>query len=142
LSKEAMGMGDPRAVAERWTRALSEHDLEAAVSCFDPDYADEAPARRGESVRGQEHVRRNFEALFLDVPDLRAEILSSVVDGDAVWMEWRMRGTRSNGTPFEFAGVNIFGVREDRFAWGRIYTELVRDAGGVEAQVERMTKGD
>src|SRR3990170_4160272 len=71
-----------------------------------------------------------------------AEILSSVVDGDAVWMEWRMRGTRSNGTPFEFAGVNIFGVREDRFASGRIYTELVRDAGGVDGQLQRMTKGD
>lgn len=109
-------MGDPRAVAERWTRALSEHNLEVAVSCFDPDYADEAPARRGDSVRGPEHVRRNVEAPFLDVPDLRAEILSSVVDADAVWMEWRMQGTRSNGTPFEFACVNIFGVHEDRFA--------------------------
>jgi ketosteroid isomerase-like protein len=135
-------MGDPRAVAERWTRALSEHDVEAAVACFDPDYEDEAPARPGESVKGQENVRRNFETLFQDVPNLRAEILSAVVDGDSVWMEWRMHGTRSNGTPFEFAGVNIFGVREDRFAWGRIYTELVRDAGGVDGQLQRMTKGD
>lgn len=135
-------MGDPRAVAERWTRALSEHDIEAAVACFDPDYEDEAPARPGESVKGQENVRRNFETLLQDVPNLRAEILSAVVDGDSVWMEWRMHGIRSNGTPFEFAGVNIFGVREDRFAWGRIYTELVRDAGGVDGQLERMTKGD
>jgi hypothetical protein len=52
-----------------------------------------------------------------------------------------MWGTRSNGTPFEFAGVNIFEVRHDRFIRGRIYTELVRDAGGIEAQIERMRRG-
>ena len=40
----------------------------------------------------------------------------------------------------EFVGVNIFGVRDQHFVWGRIYTELVREAGGIEAQIERMTK--
>jgi hypothetical protein len=39
----------------------------------------------------------------------------------------------------EFVGVNIFEVDEERFRSGRIYTELVRDAGGVEQQVARMT---
>jgi ketosteroid isomerase-like protein len=132
--------GDPRTVAERWVRALTRHDLEAAVACFAPDYHDEAPARRGEVIRGSAKVRDNFAALFRDIPDLRADLLRSVADGDTVWMEWRMHGTRRDGTPFEFAGVNLFGIRDDRFAWGRIYTELVRDAGGIDTQVERMTK--
>ena len=61
-------------------------------------------------------------------------------DGDTVWIEWRMCGTRRDGTAFEFAGVNLFGVRDEQFVWGRIYTELVRDAGGIDAQIERMTK--
>ena len=133
---------DPKAVIERWIRAMDSHDLEMAVSCFAPDYWDEAPARRGESVWGQERVRENFEALFRDIPDLRAVLLGAVASGDTVWMEWRMRGTRTNGVPFEFAGVNIYGVQDGRIVWGRIYTELVRDAGDIDAQIKRMTKGN
>lgn len=129
------------AVAERWVQAMTAHDLEAAAGCFAPDYHDEAPARRGEFVHGNQQVRENFAALFQDIPDLRADLLRSVAEGDTVWVEWRMHGTRRDGTPFEFAGVNLFGVRDEQFAWGRIYTELVRDAGGANAQIERMTKG-
>lgn len=118
------------------------HDLEAAVSCFAPDYQDEAPARRGESVTGRDQVCKNFGALFQDIPDLRAELLSSAVEENTVWIEWRMHGTRRDGTSMEFVGVNIFEVRDGQFSRGRIYTELVRDAGGIEAQIERMTKGE
>lgn len=132
---------DPRTIAERWTEALTRHDLEAAVACFAPDYRDEAPARRGESVQGQQKVRENFAALFRDIPDLRADLIRSVADGDTVWMEWRLHGTRRDGTPVEFAGVNIFEVQNRQFVWGRIYSELVRDTGGIDAQIERMTKG-
>lgn len=132
---------DPRAVALRWTRALTAHDLEGAAACFAPDYRDEAPARRGETVVGQAKVRENFAALLRDIPDLRADLLGAVADGDSVWMEWRLHGTRRDGTPVAFVGVNIFGVRAQQFVWGRIYTELMRDAGGIDAQIARMTKG-
>jgi limonene-1,2-epoxide hydrolase len=130
----------PLEVAERWTNALSEHDLETAVACFHPEYRDHAPARLGEVVEGREQVRANFARLFAEVPDLRAKLLSVAEDRDTVWMEWRMWGMRSDGTPMEFVGVNIFEVEDDQFHSGRIYTELVRDAGGVEQQVERMTR--
>lgn len=130
----------PVEVAARWTHVLSEHDLEAAVACFHAEYRDHAPARRGEVVEGREQVRANFARLFADVPDLRAELLSAAEERDTVWMEWRMWGTRSDGTPMEFVGVNIFEVEDDQFHSGRIYTELVRDGGGVEQQLERMTR--
>jgi len=131
----------PVEVAARWIRALSEHDLDAAVACFDPQYSDHAPARLGEVVDGLVQVRANFAHLFRDVADLKAELLSAVQDGRTVWMEWRMWGIRPDGTPMEFVGVNIFEVDHDQFRSGPIYTELVRDAGGVEQQLERMTQG-
>lgn len=133
---------DPEAVAQRWVTSLSAHDLEAAVDCFDAAYVDEAPARRGESVQGQDSVRRNFSMLLSDLPDLTANISRTVADGDDVWMEWSMRGTRRDGTLLEFVGVNIFLVKDGRFRSGRIYTEIVRDAGGIDAQINRMTKGN
>ncbi len=131
---------DPRQVAERWVHAISLHDLDAAVDCFAVEYRDEAPARRGEFVQGRDKVRENFIKLFRELPDLRAEMLGSAVDADTIWMEWRMSGTRADASRMEFAGVNLFGVREGRFAWGRIYTELVREAGGIDVQLERMTR--
>ena len=133
---------DPRAVAERWVSAITAHDLEAVVACFAPNYRDEAPARRGETFQGNQRVRENFAGLFRDIPDVRADLHGSVADGDILWLEWRMHGTRRDGTQMEFVGVNIFGVRDEHFIWGRIYTELVRDVGGIEAQIERMTRGD
>lgn len=131
---------DPRHIAERWVAALSQHDLEAAAACFAPHYVDEAPARHGEWVQGREQVRKNFANLFASIPDVRAEILSSVADSQTLWIEWRMSGTRVDGTHMEFVGVNIFGVQQGQFHWGRIYTELVRDAGGITAQMDRMTR--
>jgi ketosteroid isomerase-like protein len=128
-------------VAARWIGAMNEHDLDAVVECFHPQYRDHAPARRGEVVEGRDQVRANFARLFGDIADLRAELLSAVQEGKTVWMEWRMSGTRPDGTPMEFVGVNIFEVDEDRFCSGRIYTELVRDAGGLEQQLARMTRG-
>lgn len=130
---------DPRQLAQRWTRALTDHDLDAAVSCFAPDYQDKAPARRGEAVVGRDEVRANFAALFQSIPDLRADLLSAVADDDTVWVEWRMSGIRADDTAMEFAGVNIFDVADGCFVRGRIYTELVRDTGGIDAQIDHMT---
>ena len=36
--------------------------------------------------------------------DLRYSERGAVVSGDAVWIGWRMYGTRTNGTLFEFTG--------------------------------------
>lgn len=132
---------DAAEVVERWTQALTDHNLEDAVSCFATDYRDRAPARRGEEVIGREQVQKNFAALFTSIADLRAELLGSVVDGSTVWMEWRLSGTRTDGTPMEFVGVNIFEVEGRCFTKGRIYTELVRDSGDVDSQVDQMTHG-
>jgi len=130
------------AVCHRWIRALNTHDLDAAVDCFDEDYQDEAPARRGEQVRGRDHVRRNFQRLFTELPDLTATACNTVVGDQQVWLEWRMQGTRRDGTLMEFVGVNIFEVTHDRLRSGRIYTELVRDMGGIDAQLDRMATGE
>ncbi|GAC1374467.1 MAG: hypothetical protein NVS2B15_18530 [Pseudarthrobacter sp.] len=135
------GSYNPVELVRRWVNALSEHDLDGAADCFAENYTDEAPARRGEEVRGREEVRRNFERLFAELPDLRAEALGTAINGSQVWLEWRMYGNRQDGTTMEFVGVNVFEVVNGRIRKGRIYTELVRDAGGIEAQVERMTRG-
>lgn len=68
--------------------------------------------------------------------------LDAVVRCFAEDYEWRLSGTRNDGWTMDFVEVNIFGVADGVFRWGRIHTELVRDSGGMEAQLARMTGHD
>ncbi len=128
-------------VVQRFVTAINRHAPDEVAACFRADYRDEAPARRGEFVRGRDTVRSNFGRLFREVPNIKADLLDAVAGGNTVWLEWRLHGTRSDGSLFEMAGVNIFGLVGGQFATGRIYSELVREAGGIEAQLERMMRG-
>lgn len=132
-------MTRPGAVAEAFVGAISRHDPDAVANCFAEDYADEAPARRGEVVRSRDEVRANFARMFTSMPDVTATIIRLAERENDVWIEWLLSGTRDDGTTMEFVGVNIFGVADGTFRWGRIYTELARSAGGIEAQLARMT---
>ena len=119
--------------------AISRHDPEAVARCFAEDYEDEAPARQGEVVQGRDEVRANFARMFTSMPDVSATIIRLAEREDEAWIEWRLSGTRDDESTMDFVGVNIFGVADGVFRWGRIYTELARSAGGIEAQLARMT---
>jgi len=69
--------------------------------------------------------------MFEEVPDLTLDVLRSATAGDEVWTELRVHGQKADGSPFEYRGITVWGVREDRIAWGRLYFEPV-EAGGVE----------
>ena len=132
-------MTRPGEVAESFVAAISRHDPDAVAACFAEDYADEAPARRGEVVRGRDEVRASFVRMFTSMPDVNAAIIRLAERENEVWMEWRLSGTRDDGMIMDFVGVNIYGVAGGTFRWGRIYTELARSAGGIKAQLARMT---
>src|SRR5260370_17134638 len=125
-------------VVERWPQALTDHDLEAAISCFAPDYRDRAPARRGEEVLGRDQVRANFAALFESIPDLRAELLGRVADGSTVWMEWRMSGTPTGGKPQGFVGVHNFERGGGSFPQVPVYSQPVGPQRGMRHPVHRV----
>jgi ketosteroid isomerase-like protein len=117
------------AVVLRLQQAINDHDLDALVDCFHPDYENEAPAHPGRSFVGSEQVRRNWQRILAGVPDLQAACRSRVIDGDVVWTEWEWSGTRLDGAPHLMRGVTVVGVRGDRIAWNRFYMEPVVDDG-------------
>ena len=120
----------PAAVVERLLAAINAHDLEAMVACFADDYVNEWPAHPQRGFRGNEQVRRNWSQIFAAVPDLRARLPRMVVDGDTVWAEWDLSGTRRDGAAHLMRGVSIFGVAEGRLAWVRFYLEPVEETSG------------
>jgi hypothetical protein len=60
------------------------------------------------------------------VPDITARVLRSCADGDVVWSEWEMTGTRRDSSVHQMAGVIMFGVRDGHFSWARFYLEQVQ----------------
>jgi ketosteroid isomerase-like protein len=121
-----------KALLERLAAAVDRHDLDALEDCFAPGYRNETPAHPAQGFTGREQVRRNWEQIFTFVPDITAKALRCHCEGDVVWSEWEMTGTRRDGTAHHMAGVILFGVRDGRFAWARFYLEPVQ-AGGADA---------
>lgn len=127
------------AVIVRLAQAVNDHDLGALVACFGDHYVNETPAHPERGFRGSEQVRRNWTSILAGVPDLRARVLRTAVDGDTVWTEWEMWGIRRDGADFLMRGVVIFGVAETTVAWARFYLEPVqRSSGDVDAAVGRV----
>ena len=130
---------DSLAVVERLRAAIDAHDLEAMVACFADDYVNEWPAHPQRGFRGSEQVRRNWSQIFAGVPDLRARLPRVSVDGDTVWSEWDLAGTRLDGGAFLMRGVAIFRVAGDRLAAVRFYLEPVEETSGdVDANTSRL----
>ena len=128
---------------ERLTAAQNAHDIDAFVACFAADYRSEQPLFPARDFRGAGQVRANWSALFAAIPDFRAELLRTAVEGDTVFAEVHWTGTKADGTPLDERGVVVFGVRDDRLAWGRLYVdEVERDSGDIDATVRRMAGTD
>jgi ketosteroid isomerase-like protein len=138
-----MDMDDANAFVDRLLQATNAHDLEALVACFADDYENEMPAHPARSFHGREQVRRNWEQIFAHVPDVRAVIVRRMADGNTIWTEWEMSGTRGDGSPHQMRGVIVFGVRDGVAAWARFYLEPVdSDAGTVDQAVrDQVVRG-
>jgi ketosteroid isomerase-like protein len=130
---------DPRTLLERLVPAVNDHDLQRLQACFHEDYVNENPAHPQRGFRGNEQVRRNWTQIFAGVPDIRARVLRTAVEGDSLWSEWEMTGTRSDGGEFDMRGVFIFGVADGRARWARMFLEPVEQiSGDADALVTRV----
>jgi ketosteroid isomerase-like protein len=111
----------------RLAAATNSHDVDAVAACFTEDYVNDTPVHPARSFRGRDQVRRNWTQIFASVPDITAEVLQSHQDGDTVWSEWELRGTRLDGTTHLMRGVMVFTLEETRAAAVRFYLEPVDD---------------
>jgi ketosteroid isomerase-like protein len=136
------GTMPPLVMVERLAAATNAHDVERIVDCFTEDYVNETPAHPARGFVGRDQVRRNWTAILAGVPDHRAELLHAIADGDTVWSEWRMSGTRRDGAAHEMTGVIVFGVRDNCAAWARFYLEPVDHTGDdADAAVATTLQG-
>jgi ketosteroid isomerase-like protein len=127
-------MGD---AMTRLGTAMNNHDLDALVALFAPDYRSEQPAHPSRSFRGVDKVRENWASVFAGVPDLSADLLASATSSDGVEVgEWHWHGKYVDGSEFAIRGVTVVGSEDGRIAWGRLYMEPVeREGADIDAMV-------
>jgi ketosteroid isomerase-like protein len=131
-------MPDTLEVVNRLVTATNDHDIDALVDCFASEYVNETPAHPQRGFRGRDQIRRNWMTIFAGVPDITTRVVASIDDGQTVWTEWEMSGTRRDGVPHAMAGVIIFGISDNRIVSARFYLEPVEQTSGdVNAAVER-----
>ena len=132
----------PLDLLEQIQKAQNAQDLEGFLDCFAEDYHSEQPIHPDRTFTGSTQVRKNWSAVFKGVPDFHAELLRTCLAGDTVWAEWEWKGTPVEGGSLWMRGVTLFGVRDGRLAWGRLYMEPVQEPqGGIEENVRKMTSG-
>lgn len=129
----------PDVVIRRLVDATNAHDVDSVVGCFAEGYVNETPVHPARGFTGREQVRRNWTQIFAAVPDITVETLQLVADGDAVWSEWEMRGTRADGAPHRMCGVIIFRVSAGQIAAAKFYLEPVdARSGDADAAVRKL----
>lgn len=137
-----MNTNVPHPVIQRLQQALNRHEIDAFAECLAPSYQSQQPIHPDRAFSGREQAQKNWTAIFHDIPDLKATLLRSAIEGDVEWDEWEWTGTNAVGGRFEWRGVTIFGIKDDQIAWGRLYMEPVqREGGGIDAAVQDMTHG-
>jgi ketosteroid isomerase-like protein len=140
---DARSGAEPMQVFERLIEAQNAHDLGAMLDCFDPGYRSEQPVHPARAFTGSDQVRKNWSALLAAIQDFRSDVLRTALDGDTVWSEARWSGTKADGSPFEEMIVTIFGIRDGRIAWGRLYgDEVERQGADIDETVRRMAGTD
>lgn len=134
-------MEDPRRVMERQERALNAHDVDALADCFHQDLYSEDFVHPSQTFVGREQVRRNWALMIANVPDLKAELVGTAVEGDTVWAEWRISGTRRDGQMLDLRGVVISTVEDGRIASSRRYlAPLDPSAESVDDYFQRLVE--
>jgi len=123
--------------------ATNSRSLAQVADCFADDYVNQTPAHPGRGFSGKHQVGRNWAQIFAAVPDHTATLIASAQDGDTVWTEWEMRGTRADGAPHLMCGPIVFTVHDGLASAARFYLEPVDDPNGdddvdADAAVQRI----
>jgi glyoxylase-like metal-dependent hydrolase (beta-lactamase superfamily II)/predicted ester cyclase len=126
-------------VAKRYFDALSAHDLDAAVECWEPGGVDRFVGQQ--ELIAPEGIREYFAALFEAFPDFRFEVLDTTTYRNRTAVRWRARGTFAgpgrfqgfmpNGAAIEVEGCDVVAVGNEKIQ----SLEAFMDSGTIARQL-------
>jgi glyoxylase-like metal-dependent hydrolase (beta-lactamase superfamily II)/predicted ester cyclase len=126
-------------VAKRYFDALSAHDLDAAVECWEPGGVDRFVGQQ--ELVAPEGIREYFAALFEAFPDFRFEVLDTTTYRNRTAVRWRARATFAgpgrfqgfmpNGARIEVEGCDVVTVTDEKIQ----RLEAFMDSGAIGRQL-------
>jgi hypothetical protein len=108
-------------VVERLVEAINAHDLDALTATFADEFSSLWPAHPARSFSTPEQVRRNWEFVFAQFPQVHISVTNSVTSADEFWGEFHY--LRPGAA--DLRGVIIIKVRDDKIVQSRFYMEEV-----------------
>jgi ketosteroid isomerase-like protein len=109
------------AVVEKRFAAVRRHDLEAIVALYAKDAVETSPAFCRDRT-GPEGARQTYAELFQAFPNITDDVITYVVDGDHVAVQFVARSRRPDGTfAFEVPLANFLTVRNGRIVRDETY---------------------
>jgi len=149
-------MASTSEIAKQFMRALSAHDLDAAVALWAPGGIDRLVGQR--DLVGPDEIRGFWDELFGAFPDFTIEVLDTTTYRDRCAVRWRARGTfagpgryqglEHNGARIEIEGCDVITtsdgliVRNDAYidsgAVARALGVLPAQGSSAEARLTRL----
>jgi ketosteroid isomerase-like protein len=107
-------------VRERFA-AVGRHDLEAIVALYAKEAVETSPAFCRDRT-GPEGARQTYAELFQAFPNITDDVITYVVDGDRVAVQFVARSRRPDGTfAFEVPLANFLTVKNGRIVRDETY---------------------
>ncbi len=132
-------MASTSEIARRYFAALTAHDLDAAVACWQPGSIDRFVGQQ--ELVAPQGVREHFAALFAAFPDFTLEILDVTTARDRTAVRWQAHGTFAgpgffqgfapNGARIRIEGCDVVTVNDDLITHNDAYL----DTAGIATQL-------
>ena len=119
----------PQEVVVYLVERTNAHDLDGLVACFAPDYVLTNPVHPSRGFVGIASVRSNWEKFFAAIPDIHITVSRTASDGEVVWVEQSVTGTRLDGAAHDLRGVMVLTVRDGLVRANSFYVEPVEHEG-------------
>lgn len=114
-----VGLRDNLELIIELAQAWSARDIPKILTLFTEDGVWEASW--GARYVGKDELRRGLEELFKNVPDVKFVEPKRFASGEHAVSEWRVVGTRLDGTKIDDQGCDIFTIRDGRVVRKRAY---------------------
>jgi steroid delta-isomerase-like uncharacterized protein len=129
-----MTMSDLANYAETINQAWNSHDLERVIGFYSPEYVGD-DVGLSSPLRGREGMRTKLQEYWTAFPDLRFDVISTLVEGSQLVIVWNGMGTHQ-GTilhipptwhKVQVRGVSILDVQDGLV----VHAEHIWDMAGM-----------
>lgn len=120
-------------LADAWNDAWNSRDARKLAAFFRDDGTYYEPQNPGEARPGKAGIAESAERTWAQWPEVKFEIVATIVEAPHVALEWRSSARDSGGKSVALEGVDLLRFDGDQLASVRVYYDVhQRQAAGSQ----------